>query len=267
MLHQDVLYVHQMPPTAATNVAESSRNQPTVLIIGACCLDRILTVDEYPLPDSKVRTTNSQDVGGGNAANTATAMALLAKSKCFKTRNSSNSCSGQQDNSYSDSLRIKLISKLGDDVMGDTLLQNLRKAGVDTTCVIQAPNSTTSLTTVIVDSSKHTRTCLHSPGSCGELTPGEIQTLMDRHNLVDNDFVIHVHSDGRHSEAALVLAQQARLLNIPVSVDIEKDIVHQLGSTANLPPTTRATVDARTSRQESMAVKSYHKPGRKPLVV
>ncbi|GKZ00029.1 hypothetical protein MPSEU_000956300 [Mayamaea pseudoterrestris] len=118
-------------------------------------------------------------------------------------------------------MKIKLVSKVGDDTIADTLLENLNKAGVDTTYVFRAPNTTTSVTTVIVDSSEHTRTCLHTLGTCGELTADETRVVMDK--LLTDGSVIHVHSDGRHAEAALLLAREARLRNIPLSVDIEKD--------------------------------------------
>lgn len=46
-------------------------DSPTILLIGSCGLDRLLTVSSYPAPDSKIRTTSYDEVGGGNAANTA----------------------------------------------------------------------------------------------------------------------------------------------------------------------------------------------------
>ena len=206
----------------ASSVAETGE-RPTVLIVGACCLDRILTVDKFPAPDAKVRTTGQDECGGGNAANTATAMALLAKSKCFQptTTRSSQSSSNDDDDDFS--LRIKLVSKLGDDSIAMDLLERLQTAGVDTTFVRQVPHTTTSVTTVIVDTSEHTRTCLHTPGSCGELTQDDIQSMMESNSSLLDASVIHVHSDGRHTQAAKYLALHARQRCIPLSVDIEKD--------------------------------------------
>lgn len=44
---------------------------PRILCIGMACVDVVLTVDDYPQEDSKVRSTESIVSGGGNAANTA----------------------------------------------------------------------------------------------------------------------------------------------------------------------------------------------------
>ena len=44
---------------------------PVILVIGACALDRLLTVSSYPVADAKIRTNSYREVGGGNAANTA----------------------------------------------------------------------------------------------------------------------------------------------------------------------------------------------------
>lgn len=44
---------------------------PVILVIGACALDRLLTVSSYPEPDAKIRTNSYNEQGGGNAANTA----------------------------------------------------------------------------------------------------------------------------------------------------------------------------------------------------
>ena len=40
---------------------------PSVLIMGATCVDRVLSVAAYPRPDSKVRTTSNAEMCGGNA--------------------------------------------------------------------------------------------------------------------------------------------------------------------------------------------------------
>lgn len=43
---------------------------PRILCVGAACIDIILMVNEFPAENQKVRTTESQFSGGGNAANT-----------------------------------------------------------------------------------------------------------------------------------------------------------------------------------------------------
>ena len=50
--------------------------------MGATGMDYIATVARYPLPDEKVRTTSSCVTGGGNCANTLTALARLGETCC-----------------------------------------------------------------------------------------------------------------------------------------------------------------------------------------
>ncbi len=80
--------------------------------------------------------------------------------------------------------------------------------------------STTGFTSIIVSEKDHTRTCIHTPGTCGELTLDEVASV-----AMDDifDHVVQMHSDSRHTEVALVLAREARKRGIPVSVDAEKD--------------------------------------------
>lgn len=182
-------------------------DEKVILVVGACCLDRLLSVKNYPEADTKVRTTAYHEIGGGNAANTASAMALLKDAKVFSGSN----------------LSVKLLTKLGDDYVGKQLSKELEEAGVD----ISSPlfqygdrGSTTDFTTIIVSDSEVTRTCFHTPGTCGELTVEDLQKV-DLDQVFEN--VIHLHSDSRFSDTALVLASEARRRGITVSVDAEKD--------------------------------------------
>lgn len=188
----------------------SEPSEKVVLILGSCGLDRLLGVSSYPLPDSKVRTTSYHEVGGGNAANTASAMALLSKAAFFKPFN----------------IKIKLCTKVGDDLVGKQVIQELEGAGIDLSSPlfqVGKEGSTTGFTTILVSELEKTRTCIHTPGTCGELTPADVslddQTAME--NLFHN--VFHFHSDARHTDVALILAKEARKRGVPVSLDVEKD--------------------------------------------
>jgi sugar/nucleoside kinase (ribokinase family) len=179
-----------------------------VLVIGACGLDRLLTVPAYPTADDKVRTTAYHEIGGGNAANTATAMALLSGASFLQDKNM-NICT-------------KLLSKVGSDSIGKNVIEELKDAGVDLSSPlfrIGEKGTTTGLTTIIVSELEQTRTCLHSPGTCGDLTLEDVDVEMDE--IFEN--VVHFHSDARHTEVALLLAREARKRGISVSLDVEKD--------------------------------------------
>jgi len=156
---------------------------------------------------SKVRTTDYHEIGGGNAANTATAMARLSKAAIFAE------CP----------FRVKLCTKVGDDAIGRQLIQELETLAVDITSplfLVGSSGTTTGLTNVIVSQEEHTRTCIHTPGTCGELTIADIDAV----NL-DEVFhnVHHLHADCRHTDAALKLAREAKRRGVTVSIDAEKD--------------------------------------------
>ncbi len=63
--------VDSMSSPATKSGGNGSSESPVILVIGSCGLDRLLTVSSYPVADSKIRTTSYAEVGGGNAANTA----------------------------------------------------------------------------------------------------------------------------------------------------------------------------------------------------
>ena len=188
----------------------------TILVIGACCLDRSIPIESYPQEDAKIRSTPNQPIvesGGGNGANTACAIARL-----------------------SPDIRVRLLTKIGDDAVGRFLMDDLAKDSVDLSsdlfCVVNG--ATTSMTHILVasgsndnvDVSDNSRTCIHTPGSCGELKPQdiEIQNLGDT-EVMERIFdgVIHFHSDSRHTEVARILAVEAKRRGIKISVDAEKD--------------------------------------------
>lgn len=178
-----------------------------VLVIGACGLDRLLSVAKYPEPDAKIRSLAYNEIGGGNAANTAHAMALLKDAAFLKE----------------EAIVIKLLSKVGDDYIGRQLATELGNAGVDlSTSLFQYGHqgSTTSFTTIIVSDSEFTRTCIHTPGTCGPLTLDDVNKV-DMEQLFQD--VVHVHSDCRFADVSVVLAREARRRGLSVSVDPEKD--------------------------------------------
>lgn len=188
-------HIHLEHCMTADNVQEI-----VVLVIGACTQDRILVVPSFPHEDTKIRATTYHECGGGNAANTAFALAKLSSSALIFPN-----------------IRVKLLSKVGSD--SSILKTELQQSGVDISFLIEQPETTTSHTTILVSESTNTRTCIHSPGTCGELTLKDLPPMDD---LFQN--VHWVHLDTRHTPVALYLANEARRRTIPhISVDAEKD--------------------------------------------
>jgi sugar/nucleoside kinase (ribokinase family) len=191
-----------------TSHDNNNNNEKVVLVVGACGLDRLLSVHTFPKADTKVRSTAHHEVGGGNAANTACAMAFLKDAALF---------------SSSFHLQIKVLTKLGDDHIGKQLAHELEQSGVDISSplfLFAGPGTTTAFTTIIVSDSEFTRTCIHTPGTCGELSVQDVEQG-DMDDVFAN--VVHMHSDCRHTDASLALAVEARKRGITVSVDVEKD--------------------------------------------
>jgi sugar/nucleoside kinase (ribokinase family) len=193
------------------------RGRPSVvLVVGSCGLDRLLRVPSYPTQDSKIRTTAYHEEGGGNAANTACALSYLLKSSALGGADAA----GASDRRFV----VRLASKVGGDAVGERIVSDLRRSGVELSPPlfrVGGADSTTGFTTIIVSEREKTRTCLHTPGTCGELTLDELGDV----EVVEQVFqdVVHLHSDSRHTDVSLFLAKEARKRGIPVSLDVEKD--------------------------------------------
>ena len=161
-----------------------------VLGLGMSGVDILATVDGYPKPDDKVRTTGVSVLGGGNTANTLTAVRRLG-------------------------MPCALVSKVGKDMYGSAAIQELQGDGVDTSLVLAKEGVNTSFTYVIVDTKSGTRTCI-STASNEDLLVSEIDESM-----LDNASLIVL--DGRHTLAALQLAKFAKNRGIPILLDVERE--------------------------------------------
>jgi len=207
--------ISQVVAFSSTNsmstTASVQTDSPIILLIGACALDRLVTVSSYPAADSKIRSTSYNEVGGGNAANTASAIGKLVDAKLF--------CSSGER------IRVQLLSKVGDDAVAQNIITELSASNVETSNRLfhGGSGSTTSFTTVIVDEKEQTRTCIHTPGSCGELSLQDIESFSQ--DEIDQLFanVIHLHSDSRQTDVSLWMAKEAKERGITVSLDCEKD--------------------------------------------
>jgi len=163
-----------------------------VVGVGGVGVDYLASVAAFPRPDEKLRTERLEAQGGGNAANALTAAARLG-------------------------LRPSLLSKIGDDGLGDGILAQLAADGVDAGHVIRAPGAPSPFTYIIVDRAGGTRTCIHTPGANlepSELTPARVGELLSGAALA--------YFDGRLTEAALVVARAARAAGVPVLVEGER---------------------------------------------
>eukprot|EP00187_Rhodella_violacea_P015217 CAMPEP_0184719192 /NCGR_PEP_ID=MMETSP0314-20130426/8177_1 /TAXON_ID=38298 /ORGANISM="Rhodella maculata, Strain CCMP 736" /LENGTH=370 /DNA_ID=CAMNT_0027183047 /DNA_START=6 /DNA_END=1118 /DNA_ORIENTATION=- len=167
--------------------AETSPEKGTVVGLGTVSIDYLAYVDSFPNPDDKIRA-KLEVFGGGNAANTLTALARLG-------------------------VPTSLVTAVGNDSNGSSIISELEADGVGLEFLtrVEGPSP---FTYIIVDKAG-TRTCIHTPAERG-LQPDDIVG-----NMLHGASVLHL--DGRHTEAAIALAKQANARNIPVTLDVEKD--------------------------------------------
>ncbi|GIL55507.1 hypothetical protein Vafri_11071 [Volvox africanus] len=160
--------------------------------MGSCGVDYLASVAAYPRPDEKLRTEKLETQGGGNCANALTAAARLG-------------------------LAPTLVTKIGADGLGDGIISELHRDGIDTTHVLRAKGHPSPFTYIIVDRQGGTRTCIHTPGATlepYEMDEQRISSVLEGASLV--------YFDGRLTEAAVPLARAARLRKIPVLVEAER---------------------------------------------
>ncbi|XP_054791436.1 uncharacterized protein LOC129297092 isoform X2 [Prosopis cineraria] len=159
---------------------------------GMTTVDFIATVDAFPKPDDKVRTTSFKIQGGGNAGNALTCAARLG-------------------------LKPKLISKVSDDAQGRGILKELEADGVDTSFFVVSKDGSSTFSYVLVDNQTKTRTCISTPGD-----PPMMPTDLSQSMLLSafNEAQL-VYSDGTSTETALFVAHEAAHNNIPILVEAE----------------------------------------------
>ncbi|XP_052211075.1 ribokinase-like isoform X2 [Diospyros lotus] len=159
---------------------------------GFLTLDFLAIVPSFPQPDDKIRSTSSKVQGGGNIGNASTCAARLG-------------------------LKPKLISKVADDPQGRDILEELESDGVDTSLVVVSKGKSPT-TYVIVDNQMKTRTCIYTPGfppmKPDELSNSSLLSALSGARLV--------YFDGKLHKTALVVAQEAHRMGIPILVDAER---------------------------------------------
>lgn len=164
-----------------------------VVGLGMAGMDLIARVASFPKPDSKIRTTDLAAHGGGNIANTLTAVRRLG-------------------------LRTRLVSAVGRDFYGTAVLNELDADGVDISQVLVHASAPTSFSYVIVDSSTATRTCIATVPE-DPLAAEDVSCDM----LADASLLA---LDGRQTLAAIALAKLAKEMGIPVLLDVERERPH-----------------------------------------
>ncbi len=181
------------------NIQEN--NIMKILCVGICSLDTLATLDEFPSPDAKVRSKSLVHAGGGNAANTAVAISRLSHN--ISLLNHLN-------------IRVDLLSAVGNDANGDSIINGLESENIGTTLIERFHGDSPWSYIMIVGD---TRTIIHQPST------RDLSIDFVHRNVLDGDVLSTysaVHFDLRHPQAAICVANECKKLGIPYSVDVER---------------------------------------------
>jgi ribokinase len=113
-------------------------NQPVAAVVGQIARDLVLTVDRLPEAGTSKDATGRREQLGGKGANQAVALAQLG-------------------------VRPALVAVAGDDVIGDVLLEQARRDGIDVTRVARRPGTLTGLIVELLDAAGRWRYVQHLP--------------------------------------------------------------------------------------------------------
>ncbi len=135
---------------------------PTAAVVGQLARDLVLTVDRLPEPGSSGDATSRREQLGGKGANQAVALAQLG-------------------------VRPSLLAVAGDDVIGDVLLDQASRDGIDVRAVVRRPGALTGLIVELLEPGGRYRYVEHLPPP---VQLGEDDVLRHRDLLAGCDAVL-----------------------------------------------------------------------------
>jgi ribokinase len=113
-------------------------NPPVAAVVGQLARDLVLSVDAVPDAGSAADATARREQLGGKGANQAVALAQLG-------------------------VRPRLVAVAGEDVIGEVLLDQARRDGIDVTAVVRRRGALTGLIVEVLDSDGQWRYVQHLP--------------------------------------------------------------------------------------------------------
>lgn len=124
-----------------------------IVVIGSSNTDMVVKAERMPVPGETVVGGAFVMVPGGKGANQAVAAARLGAEVTF-------------------------VARVGEDVFGDTSLQNIRAMGVDTRYVVRDPEHPSGVALIIVDESGQ-NSIVVAPGANLQLRPEDVDAAHD----------------------------------------------------------------------------------------
>jgi len=120
-----------------------------IAVIGSLNMDLVVRAPRIPKPgETIIGTHDLQMIPGGKGANQAYCSAKLGA-------------------------EVAMIGRVGDDIFGEQLVNNLNKAGVNTHYIIQDIEASTGIAMIVVDESGQ-NSIVVSPGANGRVAPSDI---------------------------------------------------------------------------------------------
>lgn len=168
-----------------------------ILGFGACSVDDVLYVDEFPQPDGKTRVQERHRFGGGLAGTALVAASRLGASAAW-------------------------CGVLGDDELSHFSRDELVREGVDISAVQFVTEARPHYSVVIVEKGSGSRSILACRDGVTPFPPAEIT-----HELISSCRLLFV--DHTAVETSLRAAALARELGVPVVADIERVDIPRLG--------------------------------------
>ena len=160
-----------------------------ILCAGIAVLDEVFRVSAFPMPDTKVQASEFITIGGGNAANAAVAIARLGGAAYF-------------------------AAPLGDDAVGDRLIESLQREGVECVGCVRIPGTRTPVSAIFVDA-RGDRTIAnyrdHRLNDARADNPDLLVAAVDA-----------VVADNRFPDFVLPICRAAMARRIPVVIDADK---------------------------------------------
>lgn len=124
-----------------------------ILMMGSINIDLTMYADTLPKPGETVKTDNFSTFPGGKGGNQSAAAAKLGAD-------------------------VRYLTKLGDDMFSNTLLESQRSYGVDTSRIIIEKGNTAGIAMIMVNKEAQ-NSIMFTPGANSALTPEDVRAHQD----------------------------------------------------------------------------------------
>ncbi|MHB9145784.1 MAG: ribokinase [Symbiobacteriia bacterium] len=202
---------------------------PDIVVLGSLNMDLVARVPRRPAGGETLTGSDFRTVPGGKGANQAVAAARLGA-------------------------RVAMVGRVGSDVFGTSLVEGLRRDGIDTACVEQTPGVSSGTALITVDDEAQNSIVI-IPGANGQLTPADV----DRHaDLIRSARVLMLQLEvpletvrqaaaTAHQSGVTVILDPAPARELPPDLLSNIDVITPNETEASL-LTGRAVGDARSAK-------------------